>query len=196
MKALVLHAHPDPDSFNTALRDRAVAGLETAGYTCDILDLYALDYRAEMSRDEHIAYSTSAPVIDPIVADHARAIAECDLVVFVYPTWWSSLPAIMKGWIERTLVRGTAFDLDDRTGRLTPLLVNVRRVVGITTHGSPRWYAALVGDNGRRTVTRTLRASTGVRTKTTWMAMYSLDGRSASRRQSFLDRVERKMASL
>lgn len=196
MKALVVHAHPDPDSFSRALRDRAVLGLESAGYSCEVLDLYALDYRAVMSRDEHIAYGASSPVTDPLVAAHAAAISACDIAVFVYPTWWSSLPAILKGWIERTLVPGVAFDLDSRTNKLIPLLVNVRRVVGITTHGSPWWYVKLVNDSGRRTITRTLRASTGLRTRTTWLAMYALDGRSQARRSRFLDRVEQKMTSL
>ncbi len=196
MKALLVHAHPDPDSYSRALRDKVVAGLQAAGHTCDILDLYAHDYRAAMNRDEHIAYSTPTPLNDPMVIGHADVISQCDLVVFVYPTWWSSVPAILKGWMERTLVRGVAFDLDERTGKLTPLLRQVRHIVGVTTHGSPWWYVKLVNDNGRRTLTRALRVSTGLRTKITWMAMYSLDGRSESSRQTFLDRVERKMKSL
>lgn len=194
MKALVIHAHPDPDSFNRALLDRVVAGLEAARFDCDVIDLYAIDYRAELSRDEHLAYTSDSPILDPVVAQHAELLKTCDVLAFVYPTWWSSLPAILKGWVERTLVMGVAFELDERTGRLTPLLGNVRRLIGITTHGSPKWYARIITDNGRRTLTRTLRASLGVRARTTWLAMYQLDAQPESRRIRFLDRVERDLS--
>ncbi len=194
MKALLVHAHPDPASFNRALLDRAITGLESAGCSCDVIDLYAIDYRAELNREGHIAYFSSSAVIDPVVAEHARLVRACDILVFVYPTWWSSLPAILKGWLDRTLVEGVAFDLDRRTGRISPLLGNIGHLVGITTHGSPRWYVKLVNDNGRRTILRAVRAAIGWRTKTTWLAMYDLDGRSDDQRNKFLDRVERSMS--
>jgi putative NADPH-quinone reductase len=196
MKALVVHAHPDPDSFSHTVRQSVITGLETAGHTVDVINLYAIDYPAAMSRDEHIAYSTATPILDPVVADHAELVGSCNILIFVYPTWWSSLPAILKGWIERTMVQGVAFDLDEESGKLTPLLVDIRHLIGITTHGSPRWYVKVINDNGRRTVTRTLRVCTGIRVKTTWMAMYDLDAQSPSRRQRFLDRVKRKMGGL
>jgi putative NADPH-quinone reductase len=196
MNALVVHAHPDPDSFSHALLERVVAGLESAGHAVDVIDLYAVDYRAAMSRDEHLAYSSSSPILDPAVARHAEQVRSCDTLVFVYPTWWSSFPAILKGWIERTLVPGIAFELDEESGKLRPLLTNIDRLIGVTTHGSPRWYVKIINDNGRRMVTRTLRACTGLRVKTTWLAMYELDARSPVRRQRFLQRVQQTLGEL
>ena len=193
MKALVVHAHPDPDSFNRALLERVVAGLESAGHDVDVIDLYAVDYNAAMSCDEHVAYPSSTPILDPVVARHAEQVRSCNTLVFVYPTWWSSFPAILKGWIERTLVQGVAFELDGESGKLKPLLTDIDRLIGVTTHGSPRWYVNLINDNGRRTMTRTLRACTGLRVKTTWLAMYELDARSPVRRQRFLERVQLTM---
>jgi hypothetical protein len=54
----------------------------------------------------------------------------------------------------------------------------------------------LINDNGRRTITRTLRMSCGLRARTTWLALYRIDASSESRRRAFLDRVEEKMAGL
>jgi hypothetical protein len=61
-------------------------------------------------------------------------------LVFVYPTWWSGLPAILKGWLERVLVPGVGFVLDERTNKVRPGLGQVRHLVGISTYGSPRSY--------------------------------------------------------
>lgn len=196
MKALIVHAHPDPDSFNRRIVDRTITGLEAAGHTCTLLDLYRLDYRSEMSLDEHLAYSSTTTILDPLVEEHAQLVRSCDILVFVYPTWWSSTPAILKGWFERTLVRGVAFDLDERSGKLAPLLLNVRHLAGITTHGSPRWYVKIVNDCGRRTIMRSVRAVIGLRTRTTWLALYDLDGRTHAHRERFLDRVESTMSRL
>ena len=87
----------------------------------------------------------------------------CDTLIFVYPTWWSGLPAMLKGWLERVMVPGVAFGFDPDSERVTPRLGHVRRIVGISTYGSPRAYVAAVNDNGRRTLTRALRLCCGRR---------------------------------
>lgn len=196
MNALVVHAHPDSSSFSHALVRRAESGLRRAGHAVTVLDLYAIDFRATLSRAEHAADATNSPVLDPLIAAHAQLVQDAHIIVFVYPTWWSSLPAILKAWFERTLVRGVAFHLDSTTGKITPLLTTVRHIVGITTYGSPWWYVKLINDNGRRTIQRALRLNTTGRVRLTWMGMYSLDSSSASARSKFLDRVESTMASI
>jgi NAD(P)H dehydrogenase (quinone) len=115
--------------------------------------------------------------------------------VFVYPTWWSSLPAILKGWLERTMVAGVGFRFDHRH-RVRPGITNIRRIVGITTYGSPWRYVKGINDNGRRTLTRALRLSTGGRARCTWLGFYAIDSRSDTDRAAFLERVERRMADL
>jgi putative NADPH-quinone reductase len=115
--------------------------------------------------------------------------------VFVYPTWWSSLPAVLKGWLERVMVPGVAF-VFNADGKVRPGLTNVRRIVGISVYGSPRAYVKLVNDNGRRTITRALRLNTGLRTRSSWLGLYAIDNSTAPQRAAFLDRVERKMRSL
>lgn len=121
---------------------------------------------------------------------------QAEILVFVYPTWWSSVPAIMKAWFERTLVMGTAFTLDPRTQRVRPGLTHVRHVVGVTTSGSPWWYIKAINDNGRRTIARTLRVACGRRTKVAWHALYALDGQTHERRRAFITTVESSMAAI
>jgi putative NADPH-quinone reductase len=195
MQVTLVLAHPNSDSFCRAIAERACAGLRSAGHDVQVLDLYALGFRAAMSRDDHIAYHGDHPAIDPMVAEHGALIKRSDALVFVYPTWWSSLPAILKGWLERVMVPGVAFVFNDN-GKVRPGLGNVRRIVGISTYGSPRSYVRVINDNGRRTLTRALRLNTGLRTRTSWLGLYAIDGATAEQRGAFLDRVEQKMRSL
>lgn len=192
MNCLVVHAHPNPDSFNHALRRTAVETLEASGHAVTVLDLYAINYQPCITEAEHVNYErlvTSGPETD--VAEHMRLVSEAGAVIFVYPTWWAGLPAILKGWLERTMLPGFAFELAPvgSAVKVQPKLTNIKHLVGITTYGSGRAELLLLGDAGRRTITRTVRALCGSRTSTTWLGMHRLDGSSDRQRAEFLTRV-------
>lgn len=195
MRVLLVLAHPCTESLAHAVAATATGALTGAGHSVDVIDLYALDVRAEMSLDEWTAYHGDDPLRDPMLVDHADRLRAADALVFVYPTWWSSTPAILKGWIERLLVPGVGFAFDDAR-RVRPALGNVRRIVGISTYGSARLYVRLINDNGRRLITRTLRSACGLRTRTDWLALYSIDTADERQRRRFLARVERRMRAL
>lgn len=195
MRALVVHAHPDPDSFSRALRSAVERGLAAAGHDVDVIDLYAEDFVAAMTEEERRAYSGDSPIRSDHVARHAELVKRAEALVFVYPTWWWGMPAIMKGWLDRVLVPGVAFTLGEGR-RPTPGLRHVRRLVGVSTYGASRLEMRFFNDSGRRTIARTIRMLTRRRARTTWLAMYRLDQASERERRSFLDTVEAKMAAL
>jgi putative NADPH-quinone reductase len=191
MKVLVVLAHPNPDSFSHAIVDRVVSTLANREHSVSVIDLYGLDYSPALTRAELSAYPTSEPAIDPMVIEHTRLIQECSTIVFVYPTWWSSMPAILKGWIDRTMLPGIAFSVDPQTLKLQPGLTNVRRLIGITTFGGPRLASLVVRDNGSKIVTRSLRAVCHRRCRTTWLRMFNVDSSTIAQREKFMRRVER-----
>lgn len=202
MQVLVVVAHPCAESFNHAIAERACAGLVEGGHTVDRLDLYAdgidpVMPEAEWQHYVDTASSTSPPAspLEPWVAAHIDRINAADALVLVYPTWWSSMPALLKGWLERCMRPGVAFKLDGR-GRMRPGLSRLRRIIGISTYGSSWWYVKAINDNGRRVIARALRASAGPRSRATWLPFYSVDTSTAARRTVFLDRVHRTMRSL
>jgi NAD(P)H dehydrogenase (quinone) len=195
MEVLLVSAHPHEDSFNHAVAAAAERGFERAGHHVTTLDLYALDFAPAMSVAERRAYHSDHPLVDPMAAAHAALVRNAQVLVFVYPTWWSGPPAILKGWLERVLVPGVAFRFD-AAGKVRPALTNVQRIVGISTYGSPWTYVKLMQDGGRRMITRALRLNCGARTSTTWLGLYSIDTLGDIERAAFLDRVEHSMAHL
>jgi putative NADPH-quinone reductase len=192
----VVLAHPCADSYCHALAARAEDGLRAAGHDVVVVDLYALGVRPAMTADEREAYHGDTPILDPLVGEHAELVKRAEALVFVYPTWWSGLPAILKGWLERVMVPGVGFVLDERTNKVRPGLGQMRHLVGISTYGSPRSYVRLVNDNGRRIITRALRLSCGLRVRTSWLGLYAIDTSTAAERHAFLAEVEQKMAKL
>ena len=195
MRAVLIVAHPDSDSFTHAIARRVSDGLHGAGHQVIVHDLYAEGFTAAMSAAEREAYHGDHPVIDPLVAEHITDISDAHMLIYVYPTWWSGLPAILKGWFERVMVPGVGFVFDAK-GKVRPGLTNVRRLVGISTYGSGRLYVKAINDNGRRTILRAMRLSTGLRTRSRWLGLYGIDTSTADDRAEFLDRCERLARSL
>jgi NAD(P)H dehydrogenase (quinone) len=193
MNVLMVTAHPCADSFTHAVAAAARRGLERGTHDVTSLDLYALGFAPAMSAAERAAYHTDHPLIDPLTAEHAQLVQRAQMLVFVYPTWWSGPPAILRGWLERVLVPGVAFRFDAR-GKVRPALTNVRRIVGISTYGSPWLFVKLLNDGGRRMLTRALRLNCGWRTRTRWIGLYSFDTLGDAQRAAFLGRVERSIA--
>jgi putative NADPH-quinone reductase len=195
MQVLVVLAHPNEDSFSHALAHRACEALRAAGHAVDLLDLYALGFTAAMSAQEREAYHSDRPMLDPMVAEHAALVQAAQTLVLVYPTWWSAQPAILKGWFERVFVPGVGFKFNAK-GKVRPGLKKLEHLVGISTYGSPWLYVKAINDNGRRTLTRTVRMGAGPRARTKWLGLYAIDTATAQDRARFLDKVDATMRSL
>ena len=197
MRALMILAHPNPESFSHAIADRVAGTLRDLHHEVIVHDLYAEGFRAAMSAVEHVAYHGDDPVVDPQVALHIEHLRWADTLVVVYPTWWSSTPAILKGWFERIMVPGVGF-VFNQNGKVRPGITNIERLIGISTYGSSHWYVRAMCDNGRRTLMRSMRLSTGLRTRSAWLGLYRMDSRGAEQRDAFLAQCEhriRKIAS-
>src|SRR5215204_2917892 len=156
MDVLMVTAHPDAQSFTSAVAESAQRGMQRAGHHVVTLDLYALGFAPAMSPAERAAYHTPTPLIDPLTTEHAELVRRSQALVFVYPTWWGGPPALLRGWLERVLVPGVAFRFDEH-GKVRPAMTHIRRLVGISTYGSSWRYVHLMTDGGRRMVRRALR---------------------------------------
>ncbi|MBM3639047.1 MAG: NAD(P)H-dependent oxidoreductase [Actinobacteria bacterium] len=195
MRVLVIHSHPVIDSFSGALRDAASEGARAAGHDVRVLDLGAMNFNPVMSADELRGYKAVSSITSDDLTMHIDSVKWADVLVFVYPTWWSTLPAQLKGWLERVMRPGVAFVFDE-DNKVRPGLRQVRTIVGITTYGSKWPYVKLMKDSGRRTLLRALKLNTSWRTRSKWLAFYGIDGASEARRAQFLGQVRKSMETL
>ncbi|WP_248752077.1 NAD(P)H-dependent oxidoreductase [Pseudomonas sp. MWU15-20650] len=123
MKVLIVHAHPEPQSFTAALRDQAVATLEGQGHEVAVSDLYAMQWNpvasaADFSTRENPDYLVYALEQRLGVKKHSIAadiqgeldkVLWADLLILNFPIFWFSAPAMLKGWIDRVLVSGVCY---------------------------------------------------------------------------------------
>lgn len=167
MNVLIVYAHPEPRSLNGALRDFAVEHLEAAGHAVQVTDLYAMNWKAafdakdvtdrapdarfDPALDSKRAFETGTQRDD--IAREQDKLKWADAVILQFPLWWFSMPAIMKGWVERVYAYGFAYGVGehsdlhwgDRYGEGS--LAGKRAMVIVTAGGWESHYSAR-GING------------------------------------------------
>ncbi|MEZ5775549.1 MAG: NAD(P)H oxidoreductase [Hyphomicrobiaceae bacterium] len=109
MKVLVVFDHPRRNSFGGAILDELVAGLGEAGHGVEIADLYREGFDPRMiEADEPDWGNPQKRYSEAVLAEQAR-VERADAIVFVFPVWWWSVPAMTKGWIDRVWNHGWAY---------------------------------------------------------------------------------------
>lgn len=107
MKHLIISAHPNPQSFNRALVEEVIKATRQAGGETVVRDLYTLDFNPVLSWRE---LNASMEGIVPVeIKFEQKLITEADLITFIYPLWWMGFPAILKGYLDRVLSYGFAY---------------------------------------------------------------------------------------
>ena len=190
MRILLVLAHPQPESFAHAVQERARAGLQRAGHEVRLLDLYGIGFDPVMSEADRRDYHT--PGLNEVrVADQLAHLRWAEGLIFVYPTWWYSLPAMLKGWIDRVWVPFATFELPQGLAPVQGRMQNIRLIGGFSTYGSPWWWIRLVsGDPGRRIVMKGLRPLCHRRCRSFWLGHYRMDSSTPASRARFLRKVE------
>lgn len=192
MRVLVIYAHPVPDSFCAALRDRTVSTLQGRGWDVRLIDLYAEGFDPVMPCEERRKYNDGAPE-DPLLRRHGDDLAWAEALVFVYPTWWYGLPAMLKGWLDRVWATNIAFSLPSGDGPIVSRVQHIRRIGVVTTCGATWWISLLMGQPGRKTILRGIRSLCAWRCRTFYLAHYSMDASTPESREAYLGKVERKL---
>jgi NAD(P)H dehydrogenase (quinone) len=190
MNVLVVYCHPCEDSFNAAVLKVTLDALRERGHDCKVSDLYRDGFNPVMQAAEWHKYHDLAQNIEPVreQADHIRW---AEAVIFIYPTWWYGLPAMLKGWLERVLVPGLAFDIPTAQRGSVPKLKHIQRIMVLTTCGASPLVSWVMGQPGRRTLLRGFRSLCSTFCRTSYLALYRMDSVSDSQRKSHLERVRR-----
>jgi NAD(P)H dehydrogenase (quinone) len=143
MRCLLVTAHPLPDSLCQTLANTAIEALQAGGHDVVLENLYAQDFFPSLSASERAGYYKT-PYDASFVQAQAQRLREAEALVLCFPTWWFGFPAILKGWFDRVWVPGVAYDHASDLGAIKPRLPKLKRVLVITSLGSPWWVDTFV----------------------------------------------------
>ncbi|WP_070963972.1 NAD(P)H-dependent oxidoreductase [Vibrio sonorensis] len=153
MKVLIVHWHPEPQSFNTAMFNTAVDTLTALGHQVQVSNLRQMQFNPvsgrhnftttsnpefykqqleEMHASEHDGFASD-------VENELRKLEWCDLLILQYPMWWFGMPAMVKGWVDRVFVMGRFYG----NGRYyeNGVFKGKKAMVSITTGGDGDAYS-------------------------------------------------------
>ena len=123
MRVLIVHAHPQPNSFNGAMTRVAMEVLAAEGHEVVVSDLYAMGFHALSDRSNFAtvadegyfkpqaeeSHATAHGGFAPDLEAEIQKLEACDLLIFQFPIWWFGLPAILKGWVDRVFAMGRIY---------------------------------------------------------------------------------------
>ncbi|HEY5823641.1 MAG TPA: NAD(P)H-dependent oxidoreductase [Cyclobacteriaceae bacterium] len=156
MKILIVLAHPEWKSFNTAMYTTAIEALQKQGHEVKTSDLYRMNLNPISDRSNFSSvrdpaflklqleevYATEVNGFIPDIAAEQEKVEWCDLMIWQFPLWWFSLPAILKGWVDRVFAMGRFYG--DGRFYSNGVFKNKKAVLSLTTGGPLDNYV----DNG------------------------------------------------
>ncbi|WP_423184980.1 NAD(P)H-dependent oxidoreductase [Arthrobacter sp. NyZ413] len=148
MRTLIVSANPEADSLTNYAVERLKAELPAGSY--EVLDLHTENFEADFTLSDRVAYQTAGNYPPDLRPEHERLERATELVL-VFPVYWWSVPAKMKGWFDRVLVNGWAFEWEAGVGSVPKMQWLTTHMLPITATKERVWHKHGY-DNALRTI--------------------------------------------
>lgn len=211
MNVLIVHAHHEPQSFTTSMMNLAVEVFSDQGHAVVVSDLYAMKFNPVATADDfqqranndHLVYALEQRngyqkgTLAPDIQAELDKLKWADLIIFSFPIYWFSMPAILKGWIDRVFISGYCYGgtrIYDRGG-----LKDKKAMLAFSLGGQDHMFGpgAVHGelDTLLRPIQRGVLGYVGLTVLPPFIA-YHVPYISAQARQAFLDQYREHLLTL
>jgi len=161
MNVFIIFAHPEPNSLNGVMKDLAAKTLRDNGHEVKISDLYGMRFKAVLDENDFSQRQNTDqfnPMMEQVnavgtgslsqdIKDEVEKIKWADMIIFQFPVWWSSPPAILKGWFDRVFLPGVVHNIAEGKMYDTGLLKGKKAMLSFTT-GAPKEVYSSEGPHG------------------------------------------------
>lgn len=191
MKTTIILSHPWHGSFNKAIMDSVVNQLEQAKKAYQVIDLNKVAFNPVLE-EKDLALFSKGETTDPMVQKYQHMLMETDELVFIFPVWWFGIPAILKGFFDKVMLKDFAY-IEGKTG-LKGLLTHIKRTTVITTSELPTWYLILFSGNPiKGTFIRSTLRGIGLK-KVKWLNSGMTSSGKKITRTNFLHKVKMRFS--
>jgi len=140
----IIFSHPWHGSFNKAILDTITTALEKKKKEYQVIDLNKDNFKPVMTEGELALYSKGQHK-DPLVTKYQNMLKKTDEIIFLFPLWWYNTPAILKGFIDKVMLKN--FSYTESSAGLKGKLTHIKSAKVITTGQAPRWYIKYFAGN-------------------------------------------------
>jgi NAD(P)H dehydrogenase (quinone) len=196
MKVVIIFNHPYDGSFCNVILQSVTKGLTEANHQVEIIHLDKDNFNPVMTAADLKAFRDKKP-IDPKVIEYSSTIKDADHLIFIFPIWWELMPAMTKGFIDKVIFPGVAYDYANASNtRMRPLWDNIKGITMITTMNTPNWlYWGLFGNAVNKAMLVGTFWKIGFKNRK-WISFNQVKMVSDHKRKKWLKELENKFASL
>lgn len=195
MKVVIVFNHPYEGSYCNAILRSVITGLERAQHKVDLIHLDKECFNPVMTAADLKAFKDRRPT-DPKVMEYRHRIDGADHLIFIFPIWWELMPALTKGFIDKVIFPGVAYDYTRGGYGMTPLFKKIKTVTMITTMNTPGFLYRLVFGNAiRKAVITGTFWKTGYKNRK-WISLSGVKQASEKKRSKWLRNLENRYARL
>lgn len=188
MNTLIVFAHPWHGSFNKAILDSVIKKCDTSNTKFELIDLNKDKFNPVMQEAE-LALFSKGEALDPLVKKYQKMLINADRIIYIFPVWWGATPAILKGFIDKVMLKNFAYTQDKMI--LKGKLTNIKEALIITTSEAPNPVLKIfMGNPIKRVFINLAIKGVGIK-KCKWINSDMTAGGSNKRRIKFLAKMEK-----
>lgn len=190
----IIFNHPYEGSYCNAILNAVTKGLQKANHEIDLIHLDKDGFNPIMTSADLKAFKDRKP-IDPKVIEYKQRLDKADHLLFIFPIWWELMPALTKGFIDKVIFPGVAYDYTPKGYGMIPLFKNVKSVTVITTMNTASIvYRLIFGNAIRKAIITGTFWKIGFK-KRKWINLSMVKFVSDTKRKKWLAKIENKFAS-
>jgi len=194
MKVVIVFNHPYNGSYCNAILNSVIAGLQKAFHDVDLIHLDNENFNPVMTSADLKAFVNRMPV-DPKVIEYKERLDKADHLIFIFPIWWELMPAMTKGFIDKVIFPGVAYDYKPN-GFMTKRFKNLKGLTLITTMNTPSLaYRLIFGNAIKRAFFTGTFWKMGYKNRK-WINLSMVKFVSAEKRKKWLVGIENRFAGL
>jgi len=195
MKVVIVFNHPYDGSYCNAILNSVTKGLQKANHEVDLIHLDKEAFNPVMTSGDLKAF-VDRRAIDPKVIEYKERLEQADQLVFIFPIWWELMPAMTKGFIDKVIFPGVAYDYTKSGYGMVPLFKNIKSVTVITTMNTPRiFYRLIFGNAIKKALLTGTFWKTGYK-KRKWISFNMVKMVSDAKRKKWLEKLEKRFGSI
>jgi putative NADPH-quinone reductase len=196
MRVLIVFNHPYEGSYCNAILNKVESGLKEGGNEVDVIHLDNDGFDPVMREKDLKAFVTAPKdpelankLLDEQVSNYRDRLEAAEHLVFIFPIWWELMPALTKGFIDKLIFPGIAYDYNERGTRMINRLKQLRGVTMITTMNTPKlFYRLLFGNAIKKAMLLGTFWKIGVKNRR-WINLSYVKFSSQKNREKWLDKV-------
>lgn len=196
MKVVIVFNHPYDGSYCNSILQSVKNGIAKGNHEVDLIHLDKDNFNPIMTSADLKAFRDKAPV-DPKVREYDDRIKDANHLVFIFPIWWELMPALMKGFVDKVIFPGVAYDYKDASNTfMKPLWTKLKGVTVITTMNTPGWaYWLIFGNAIKKAMLMGTFWKMGYK-KRKWISLNQVKMVTREKREKWLKQIENRFAAL